>query len=74
MDDPSQKTNRPFYGLPVPDFVDENGQFVDADFRCDRCGVKVNVQFHPAMLSDMPKVYRWLDENAPCACKWDKPD
>jgi hypothetical protein len=28
----------------------------------------VNVQFHPALLTDMAKVHAWLDDNAPCAC------
>lgn len=68
MNEASDSQNRPFYGGDVPAFVDENGQFVDADFRCDRCGEMVNVQFHPALLTDMAKVHAWLDENAPCAC------
>lgn len=69
MNEPSHNSKRPFYGVPVPDFVDENGQFVDADFKCERCGATVNVQFHPDMLRDMAKVYAWLDENAPCLCR-----
>jgi hypothetical protein len=73
MDKPSHNPNNRFYGAPVPDFVDEDGNFVDADFRCDRCGEVVNVQFHTRFLDDMSYVYRWMNENAPCACNRPRP-
>lgn len=52
-----------------PPFVDDNGQFVDADFRCEKCGAVVNVVFHPDFLNDLGKVQRWLEANRPCSCR-----
>jgi hypothetical protein len=51
-----------------PPFVDDNGQFVAAEFICDGCGDHVNVAFHPAFLGNMSEVQQWLADNAPCRC------
>ena len=51
-----------------PPFVDDQGNFVAAEFVCQVCGDRVNVAFHPAFLGNMAEVQQWLAENAPCSC------
>lgn len=49
-----------------PPFVDQFGNFVDAEFVCEWCGQHFNVAFHPAFLGNMSEVYKELDKLHQC--------